>query len=48
MQEAAKEIKVKVLIFTTHAHCFRLNQILLTVKIPDFRAFLKIISRHNF
>jgi len=41
MQEAAKEAKVNTLIFTAHAHCFKLKRNLLTGKLPDMRVFFK-------
>ena len=39
-----KKQKLTRLIFTAHAHCFKLKRNLLTGKLPDVRAFLKIIS----
>jgi len=37
--------KVKVLIFTAHAHCFKLKR---NLKIPDIRAFFQLISGRKF
>ena len=44
--ETAKEAKVDTLIFTAHSHCFKLKRNLLTRKLPDFKAFLKLFNRH--
>jgi len=37
--ETAKEAKVETLIFTAHAHCFKLKRNLQTGKLPDNKAF---------
>jgi len=44
--ETAKEAKVDTLIFTAHTHCFKLKRNLLTGKLPDIKAFLKLFNRH--
>jgi len=44
--ETAKDAKVDTLIFTAHTHCFKLKCNLLTGKLPDIKAFLKLFNRH--
>jgi len=42
------EVKVEILIFTAHAHCFKLN---VTYKLSEFRTvwhFLKLFPDTNF
>jgi len=41
-----KKQKLTTLIFTAHAHCFKLKRNLLTGKLPDIKAFLKLFHRH--
>jgi len=38
--------KVDTLIFTEHTHCFKLKRNLLTGKLPDLKAFLKLFNSH--
>jgi len=42
-----KTTKTEVLIFIAHAHCFKVKDNLLTVKIPDNTAFKKLFSDTN-
>jgi len=44
--ETAKEAKVDTLIFTAHTHCLKLKRNLLTGKLPDIKAFLKLFHLH--
>jgi len=42
--EKSNAAKAATLIFTAHAHCFKLKRNLLTGKLPDIRAFFKVNS----
>jgi len=44
--KTAIEANVDTLIFTAHTHCFKLKCNLLTGKLPNIKAFLKLFNRH--